>query len=106
MSGDWRRSVTTAITTRLGLTGILLDPPYTDESGREDRIYAVDDLRIGQEVRDWAVAHGDDPKHRIALCGYEAEYRMPSNWSVFRWKASGSSNGHKERIWFSPHCLP
>lgn len=31
--------------------------------------------------------------------------RMPSSWSVFDWKASGSRTGHKERIWFSPHCL-
>ncbi len=63
-------------------------------------------LRERDVVRDWAVAHGDDPKLRIALCGYEGEYRMPPNWSVFRWKNTGNKNGHRERIWFSPHCLP
>ena len=106
MSGDWRRSVTRFLTTRHGLTGVFLDPPYTDDSERENRIYAEDDLKLGHEVRDWAVAHGDDPKLRIALCGYEGEYQMPPNWSEFEWKASGSRNGHKERIWFSPFCLP
>lgn len=104
-SGDWRRVVTPAFTTRHGLTGVFLDSPYTGESGREAHIYAEDNLNIGHEVRDWAVAHGGDPKLRIALCGYEGEYRMPPNWSVFEWKSAGSSNGHKERIWFSPHCL-
>lgn len=106
VSGDWRRVLVSSFTTRHGLTGILLDPPYTDESGREARIYAEDSLNIGHEVRDWAVEHGSDPKLRIALCGYEGEYRMPSNWSVFEWKSAGTTNGHKERIWFSPHCLP
>lgn len=106
LNGDWSSVVTPAVTTRHGLTGVLLDPPYTDGAGRDARLYAVDDLRVGHKVRDWAVAHGDDPKLRIAFCGYEGEYRMPPNWSVFEWKGGGSKNGHKERIWFSPHCLP
>lgn len=105
LSGDWSRAVTPAETTRHGLTGVFLDQPYTDKSGRADRTYAEDDLRVGHEVRDWAVAHGDDPMLRIAFCGYEGEYRMPLNWSVFVWKSAGNKNGHRERIWFSPHCL-
>ena len=105
LSGDWSRVVTPAVTTRHGITGVFLDPPYTDGSGRDDRLYATDDLKVGHEVRAWAVAHGDDPTLRIALCGYDGEYRMPLNWSVFEWKSAGSRNGHKERIWFSPHCL-
>jgi DNA adenine methylase len=105
LSGDWSGAVTPAMTTRYGTTGVFLDPPYTNESGRKDGLYASDDLTIGHKVRDWAVAHGDDRKFRIALCGYEGEYRMPPNWSVYGWKGGGSKNGHKERIWFSPHCL-
>lgn len=52
---------------------------------------------------------------RIALCGYDNEHTMPDDWSVFAWKTQGGyanwSNGrgrdnkHRERIWFSPHCL-
>lgn len=106
LSGDWSRLVTPSLTTRFGTTGVFLDPPYTEESGRKGGDYAEDSLEIGHDVRDWAVAHGNNPLLRIALCGYEGEYRMPSNWSVFEWKAIGSKNGHKERIWFSPHCLP
>jgi len=105
LSGDWSRAVTPATTTRFGMTGVLLDPPYTAEAGRGHRLYAHDDLKVGHQVRDWAVMNGENPLFRIALCGYEGEYRMPSSWSVFEWKSGGSRNGHKERIWFSPHCL-
>lgn len=106
VNGDWSRVVTPSVTTRYGLTGVFLDPPYTAESGRSDRLYAKDDLAIGHQVRDWAVENGGNPKFRIALCGYDGEYRMPSNWSMFEWRSSGSRNGHKERIWYSPNCLP
>lgn len=104
LNGDWSRLVTPAVTTRHGMTGVFLDPPYTEESGRKKGLYAKDDLTVGHQVRNWAVKNGDNPKFRIALCGYESEYRMPLNWSVFDWKAVGSQNGNKERIWFSPHC--
>ena len=106
LSGDWSRVVTSAMTTRLGLTGIFLDPTYTLESGRGHGLYASDDLNIGHRVRDWAVENGKSPLLRIALCGYDGEYQIPSNWSVFDWKGAAGRNGHRERIWFSPHCLP
>jgi DNA adenine methylase len=105
LSGDWLRLVTTSTMTRYGITGVFLDPPYTAESGRMKNLYAKDDLQIGHQVRDWAVANGENPKLRIALCGYEGEYQMPQNWSEYQWKASGGRNGHRERIWFSPNCL-
>ena len=105
LNRDWSKVVTPAVTTRHGLTGVFLDPPYTHESGREHGLYATDDLNIGHRVRDWAVENGENPLLRISLCGYDGEYRIPSNWSVFDWKGAGNRNGHKERIWFSPHCL-
>jgi hypothetical protein len=104
--GDWSRAVTEAMTYRYGITGIFLDPPYVEESGRSARLYAKDDLRVGHRVGKWAVANGDNPLLRIALCGYEGDYEIPSNWSVYGWKSGGSKNGRKERIWFSPHCQP
>lgn len=54
------------------------------------------------------------PKLRIALCGYEGDYDLPSDWDCVAWKAhggygsqnhNGNENPHRERIWFSPHCL-
>jgi 16S rRNA G966 N2-methylase RsmD len=106
LNRDWSKVITPAVTTRHGMTGVFLDPPYTHDSGREHGLYATDDLNIGHRVRDWAVENGENPLLRIALCGYDGEYRIPSNWSVFDWKGAGSRNGHRERIWFSPHCLP
>lgn len=104
-NGDWSRVVTPSVTTRYGITGVFLDPPYTEEAARKDGLYAKDDLKVGHQVRDWAVANGSNPKLRIALCGYFAEYKMPPSWSMFEWKSVGSRNGKKERIWFSPNCL-
>ncbi len=68
------------------------------------------------KVREWAIQWGDNPLMRIALCGYEGEHQMPESWSCVAWKASGgyshlskqhdNPNARRERIWFSPHCLP
>jgi DNA adenine methylase len=111
--GDWRRVCTPAVTSGIGLTGVLLDPPYDGH----DALYGA--TRGGEgtsvAVRDWAVFRGDDPQMRIALCGYEGEHDMPESWACVPWKAQGgygsqrkegtNENANRERIWFSPHCL-
>ncbi len=117
--GDWSRVLTP---TPLGLTdnvpsgfvtGVMLDPPY-DGDLRDRDCYAVEGHKISGEVRAWALAHGDDPRLRIALCGYQGEHEMPDSWECVAWKAGGgyanqntrgSTNSKLERIWFSPHCL-
>lgn len=111
--GDWRRVCTPAVTTGIGLTAVLLDPPYGD--GVSEGLYAMGGLDVADAVRDWAVYRGDDPNMRIALCGYDGEHEMPSSWECVAWKAHGgygsqrkdgeNENRHRERIWFSPHCL-
>jgi DNA adenine methylase len=111
-SGDWKRVMGPAVTTCIGVTGVMLDPPYSDEADRDSRIYGHDSLTVAHEVREWALANGEDKKLRIALCGYEGEHAMPASWQCIAWKASGgyaasagnASNGARERIWFSPHC--
>jgi hypothetical protein len=108
--GDWTRVVTPAVTTYIGLTGILLDPPYSQS---ERSICYSHDEDVSAAVREWAIANGHNPKLRIALCGYEGEHEMPEGWDVVAWKAGGGygrsergkTNRHRERIWFSPHCL-
>jgi hypothetical protein len=54
------------------------------------------------------------PRMRIALCGYEGDYDLPDDWECVAWKSrggygsqnnNGNENPHRERIWFSPHCL-
>ncbi|MDB4871945.1 MAG: hypothetical protein JWL97_2949 [Gemmatimonadales bacterium] len=109
--GDWSRVLGPAVTTSIGLTGIFLDPPYSHDE-RVPGIYSQD-LDIADSVRDWAVANGDNPQLRIALCGYEGEHEMPDGWECVGWKAGGGhgrtprarANVNRERIWFSPACL-
>jgi site-specific DNA-adenine methylase len=114
--GDWKRVTTPCVTWKHGLTGVFLDPPYADTAKRAANIYAMDSLSVAHEVREWAIANGDNPKLRIALCGYEGEHQMPEDWACVPWKATGGygkrsqgshaeENSKRERIWFSPHCL-
>lgn len=110
--GDWKRVLTPSVTTYMGVTGVLLDPPYAHDL--REQCYS-EDHDISADVRTWAIEHGDDPLFRIALCGYEDEHAkdMPDTWEKVAWKAHGgysrSERGKKnraqERIWFSPHCL-
>jgi len=108
--GDWTRVLTPSVTTYIGVTGVLLDPPYAQS---ERAICYSQDHDISTDVRAWALEHGEDPKFRIALCGYAGEHEMPDTWECVPWKAHGGysrtargvANRDRERIWFSPHCL-
>jgi DNA adenine methylase len=116
-SGDWSRVCGPTPTVRQGLTAVFLDPPYADTAGRASDVYAEDNQSVAHAVRIWALEHGDDPKMRIALCGYDGEHVMPETWECVAWKAhggyggqgkkvdTGRINSQRERIWFSPHCL-
>jgi hypothetical protein len=117
--GDWSRIVTNGALSYGATVGIFLDPPYSDAAERTANLYAVDNLDVAYDVRAWCIANGDNPRYRIVLAGYEDEHgaHMPSTWrkvSYSAGKAYGSSqsanglndaNRHKERLWFSPHCL-
>lgn len=112
--GDWSRICGPSPTFKHGITGVFLDPPYAEEAGRAD-VYSTEDREVAHDVREWAIANGDNPLMRIALCGYEGEHAMPDSWDCVTWKAKGGygsqgegrgrENAGRERIWFSPHCL-
>jgi len=115
-SGDWARVCTpVACREETGLVGVFLDPPYSAESGRDNEIYAVENLTVAHEVRAWAIAHGEDPRYRIAFCGYAGEHDMPDSWEVLAWKAvggygnqgngAGRENSAREVVWFNKSCL-
>jgi hypothetical protein len=113
-AGDFRRVLTPAVTTQIGVTGVPLDPPYSKATGRKMGIYTVDSENVAAAAREWALAHGDDPAFRIALCGYEDEHDMPAAWTAVKWEAAGgygnqskgkNLNRYRETTWFSPHCL-
>jgi len=111
--GDWERVCGPAVTTKHGMTAVFLDPPYADTAKRARGLYRKDSESVAHRVREWAIANGDDPLMRIALCGYEGEHVMPADWECAKWKANGgygsknkdNQNAKKERIWFSPNCL-
>lgn len=111
--GDWSRVVTPAVTTCIGTTGVFLDPPYHAPGTERAVVYTHDDAAIWGAAKDWALANGDNPDLRIALCGYEGDHEIPANWACVPWKAAGGhgrsargqANRERERIWFSPHCI-
>ena len=105
-SGDWLRVCGPTPTVKQGLTGIFLDPPYS-HAERDRNIYAME-METADAVREWAIANGNNPRLRIALCGYEGEHEMPAGWTVHAWKATGgyasrgsdvNENAERERVW-------
>lgn len=116
--GDWKRVTGPTPTYLIGLTGVFLDPPYSEDE-RDEEIYATETAGVADEAREWAIANGDNPKLRIALCGYQGEHDMPESWRAVPWKSPGGyamqakkgnksrgkTNAGRECVWFSPHCL-
>ena len=116
--GDWSRVTGKSVTWKHGVTGVFLDPPYSAEANRESNLYSTDSLTVAHDVRAWAIAEGDNPKMRIALCGYDGEGHEEleaHGWQPHYWKTGGGygnqgngrgrTNKEREVIWFSPHCL-
>jgi len=123
--GHWSRVCDSPSTmTRLGTTGVFLDPPYrkTLKCGTVNRtahIYASDKVQdidaLCDEVQAWCLRWGKDKDVRIALCGLEGEYPEieAAGWEVEAWKSNGgygnqsgevNENAARERVWYSPHC--
>jgi site-specific DNA-adenine methylase len=124
--GHWQRVCDSDSTlTRLGLTGVFLDPPYRKRlhDGTENRsahLYANDKAQdveaLCDEVQAWCLKWGSQRDIRIVLCGLEGEYPAieRAGWSKLAWKSrggygnrtkKGKDNAARERLWFSPHCL-
>lgn len=111
--GDWTRVLGPSVTWRHGVTAVFLDPPYA-LSERDSDLYAHDATDVFPAVRAWAIANGDNPLLRIAVCGYEDGVVWPDGWEAVRWKAPGGygsqgngrgrANAGRETIWFSPFC--
>jgi len=92
--------------------GVFLDPPYVDGDAR----YVFNSGTVAHDVAAWAIEHGNDPRLRIAVCGYDEHDTLAAHgWTSRAWRASGGfglqgsgsarDNRHREVVWFSPHCL-
>ena len=114
LCGAWERAVTPVNFRQSGVYSIFLDPPY---SSARNMAYRTDgDLRSG--IMRWCRENGGREDRRVAVCGYDGEYNelQNSGWTMYAWKgangftatrkAGANENRSKERIWFSPHCLP
>ena len=111
--GDWTRVLKDSVTTRHGLTGIFLDPPYT--KGAMD--YAAGGVggALADEVRAWCVKNGGDKALRIVLCGHAGEHDalLMHGWTLRKWEArkgyaateEAVENSASETLWCSPHCV-
>jgi len=114
-SGEWDRIVGPSVTSKHGITGVFLDPPYSAKATRKSDLYTEDCDQVGASVAQWAAENGGDPLLRIAVCGYEGEHVFPGDWESVAWKnrggygsqgsGQGRENSARERIWFSPNCL-
>ena len=109
--GDWKRVCGPSVTTKHGITALLLDPPYNSENAEND-CYGIAHTNVADEVRAWCLLAGRDPLLRIALCGYSTDHDelLAHGWTVESWKArkgyqSDGDNTARERIWFSPACI-
>ena len=112
--GDWSRVVTESVTTRHGMTGVFLDPPYT--KGEMD--YAAGGVggALADEVRAWCLHAGHDRNLRIVLCGHAGEHDalLAAGWHTRTWTArkgyalthEAVVNSASETLWCSPHCVP
>lgn len=105
--GDWTRVVTDSVTTRHGLTGVFLDPPYCE--GKMDYSAGGNTGDIAADVWTWATSRGDDPKMRIVVAAYVDGRTVPEGWTVRPWKArkgyaTADVNTKREVLYCSPWC--
>lgn len=98
--GDWTRVLSPAVTTDHGLTGIMLDPPYSLEV-RKAGIYRHDERGVAEEVRERARELGPNPMLRIVLAGKGEEHASIEHdgWTRLVWRRRDG-----ETLWLSPGC--
>jgi hypothetical protein len=126
--GDWLRVCDSdSVTTRLGVTGLFLDPPYprhkrNGSHSRNGSIYASDfggksPEKLRDEILKYCLERGRSRRMRIVVAGYEGdgyERLVKKGWEEVAWKAAGGygnrsevgkANAKRERLWCSPHCV-
>jgi hypothetical protein len=115
------------VTTRLGITGVFMDPPYPTHRGdgsgsRVAGLYAQDGDRqsldaLRDEVLAYCLERGPNPMMRLCVACYEDDgYEVLAErhgWECVKWTSAGGygnrsavgrANRERERLYFSPHC--
>ena len=119
--GDWERICGyTPTKHRASPCSVFLDPPYSQDHGLDTVYGEHHDPGVAARVRKWCIGRGQELDMRIALCGYDTEHgelESEHGWNAVAWKSQGgygnqgkssrgADNAWRERIWFSPGCLP
>lgn len=114
--GDWTRVCGGDWQDKMGHVGMFFDPPYGVED-RDTSIYHHDSTTVAADVMAWCAERGERKSYRIVIAGYEEyEELLGIGWRVESWKANGgyanesrsgvaNKNCHRERLYFSPHCV-
>ena len=99
--------------------GVFLDPPYCAPDRAE--LYCQESYTVANDVESWALATGTDPRYRIVVAGFDGDYPTLSDaagWRCAEWfkgrflkggmalQSGRGTQQRRERLWFSPHCLP
>ena len=106
--GDWKRVIKSpaVLFADQKAAGVFLDPPYSVSAD----LYA-ECKDVTAEVREWCKVAGDNPKVRIALCGFEVDGHdelLDHGWHKIEGKAGSSgfnknmADHKRERIYLSP----
>jgi DNA adenine methylase len=123
LCGEWDRTVGSnkVLFNGTSSVGVFLDPPYS--AARTGSIYRDDDFQVANDVREWCTIHGNDPRLRIIIAGYDHEHDAleQQGWRCYKWSASGGhanrnkaqddhrnkeqDNRNQETVWCSPHCI-
>ena len=106
--GDFERVLGDSSTTKHGLTGVFLDPPY---DGTE-YVYGTK-VPVSKRVFDWCVAETANPLLRIILAGRGTEHDAllqhgwsKSVWTTNRGYSKDTNKGRtEEALWYSPSCV-
>ena len=117
--GDWSRVCGGNWQDKMGVCGMFFDPPYGVKD--RDEVYDTDSYTVAAKVTAWARERGRMKRYRIVLAGYEEHAELEADgWRVKQWSARGGyanskrnedseavgmANRHRERLYFSPHCL-
>lgn len=113
---DWQKSVSPVRTGSVTTVGVFFDPPYQSNPDRlrvrdDYGITPEDSLQLNEDVAKWCLQHGNDPKYRVVLAGYDNHYDLEKEgWTLITWsddvRAQYNTNkwALKEKLWASPYC--
>ena len=106
--GDFERVLSPSATTKLGITGIVLDPPYSDT----EYVYG-DSTPVSQRVQSWCLESGNNNLLRIVVAGRGTEHDIlltkgwtRKTWTTNRGYSNSDNTGRLEEVlWMSPACI-